>query len=73
MHWENRVHSDGVGLVSLQGAAAVQQPTVGEAPAGHQGLPELSYTGAVTMGRGPAGSHKAWPHLVVRSFLVAQM
>lgn len=33
-----------------QGAAAVQQPTVGEAPAGCQGLPELGHTGA-----GPAG------------------
>lgn len=38
------------GVLSLQGAAAVQQPTVGEAPAGCQGLPELGHTGA-----GPAG------------------
>lgn len=42
----------GVGLVSLQGVAAVQQPAVGEAPAGHQGLPKLRYPGAVPMGEG---------------------
>lgn len=36
---------------SLQGAAAVQQPAVGEAPARCQGLPELGHTGAGLAGR----------------------
>ena len=38
-------------VVSLQDAAAVQQPALGEAPCGHQGLPGLGHTGAVLVGR----------------------
>ena len=55
------------GAVSLQGAAAIQQPAVGEAPAGHQGLPELRHTGAVLGGGtcrvtgGPGCLHRSSP------------
>lgn len=55
-------HAGGV-VPSLQGAAAVCQPTVGEAPAGCQGLPELSHTGAFLAGG------VAWPCPVVPPFL----
>lgn len=40
---------------SLQVAAAIQQPAVGEASVGCQGLPELSHTGAVLLGEGLRG------------------
>lgn len=55
------------GAVSLQGAAAIQQPAVGEAPARHQGLPELRHTGAVLGGGacrvtwGPGCTHRSNP------------
>jgi hypothetical protein len=38
------------GCWSLQDAAAIQQPALGEAPCGRQGILELSHTGAVLVG-----------------------
>ena len=57
-------------MVSLQGAAAIQQPAVGEAPAGRQGVPECCHTGAVLRGRA-CWSRGAWPRLRAQSFFIS--